>query len=259
MSYEHVRLEFRNQVAVLTLNAPQYLNALSATMVQEVNAAVMEAEKSDARCLLMTGEGRAFSAGANLQVRQQADALPPTGSVLETHYHPLMTRLRQMDMTFVTAINGPAVGVGMSLAIMSDFAVASDNAYFLQAFANIGLVPDGGVTYVLPRIVGWRRAMELSMMAERFPANRALEWGLINKVVDADSLMDEAMAVAKRFASGPRSLTLIRKAYWESLNNGYDEQFKLEVALQNIAHQSNDNKEGVAAFLEKREAKFTGT
>ena len=153
MSYEHVRLEFRNQVAVLTLNAPQYLNALSATMVQEVNAAVMEAEKSDARCLLMTGEGRAFSAGANLQVRQQADALPPTGSVLETHYHPLMTRLRQMDMTFVTAINGPAVGVGMSLAIMSDYAVASDNAYFLQAFANIGLVPDGGVTYVLPGLL----------------------------------------------------------------------------------------------------------
>jgi len=259
MSYENVILDYHGKVAVLKLNAPQYLNALSATMVQEINAAVMAAEKSDARCLLMTGEGRAFSAGANLQVREEAGALPPTGSVLETHYHPLMTRLRQMDMTFVTAINGPAVGVGMSLAIMSDYAVASDNAYFLQAFANIGLVPDGGVTYVLPRIVGWRRAMELSMLAERFPAAQALEWGLINKVVSQDALMDEAMTIAERLSNGPKSLSLIRKAYWESLNNGYDEQFKLEVALQNIAHQSNDNKEGVAAFLEKRQAKFTGT
>ena len=256
MSYEHVRLEFRNQVAVLTLNAPQYLNALSATMVQEVNAAVMEAEKRRTR-LLMTG-------GPGVQRRCQsssaaaADALPPTGSVLETHYHPLMTRLRQMDMTFVTAINGPAVGVGMSLAICRTMRWLQTMRISCKHLP-IGLVPDGGVTYVLPRIVGWRRAMELSMMAERFAADQALEWGLINEVVDADSLMDEAMAVAERFASGPRSLTLIRKAYWESLGNGYDEQFKLEVALQNIAHQSNDNKEGVAAFLEKREAKFTGT
>ena len=259
MSYKNIDLDFEDQVALVRLNAPEVLNALSAPMVQELHAAVIAVLDSDARCLLLTGEGRAFCAGANLQAASEGDsALPPSGHILETHYHPLITKLRDMEIPMVTAINGPAVGVGMSLAVMSDYAIASDSAYFLQAFANIGLVPDGGATWILPRLVGWRRAVELSMLAERLPAETAQEWGLINRVVPGDDLMKEAMAIASRLANGPRSLGLIRRAYRESLNNSHAEQFQLEVSLQMEAQQSHDNAEGVAAFLEKRPAKFTG-
>lgn len=259
MSYQRIAVEHVDNVAIIKLNDPGVLNALSGAMVQELHAAIIDVTSSDARCLLMTGEGRAFCAGANLADRGGDSELPPSGHILETHYHPVMNKLRTMDIPFVTAINGPAVGVGMSFAVMSDFAIAGKSAYFLQAFANIGLIPDGGATWILPRIVGFRRAMELSMMAERLPAETAAEWGLINRVVADDSLMEEAMTVARKLAEGPRSLGLIRQAYWESMSNSYAEQFQLEVNLQIEAQQSNDSREGVMAFLEKRKAQFTGT
>jgi 2-(1,2-epoxy-1,2-dihydrophenyl)acetyl-CoA isomerase len=169
-----------------------------------------------------------------------------------------MTKLRNMEIPMVSAVNGPAVGVGMSFAVMADIVVAARSAYFLQAFANIGLVPDGGATHLLPRIIGWRRAVELSMLAERLPAETALDWGLVNRVVDDDKLMEEALGLAARLANGPRSLGLMRKAYWETFSNSYSEQFQLEANLQGIAGASEDNREGVKAFLEKRPAKFTG-
>ena len=258
MTYENVLLEYRDRVALLTLNAPDVLNALSNDMVSDLHHAIVEVINSDARCLLMTGSGRAFSAGANLQQRGEVNGPNAPGSALETHYHPVMTKLRNMEIPMVTAINGPAVGVGMSFAVMSDYAIAARSAYFLQAFANIGLVPDGGATWILPRIIGWRRAMELSMMAERLPAETALEWGLINRVVDGEELMQEAMQVSNKLANGPYSLGLIRQAYWESYNNSYAEQFQLEVNLQDKASSTRDNAEGVRAFLEKRDAKFSG-
>lgn len=158
----------------------------------------------------------------------------------------------------VSAVNGPAVGVGMSFAVMADIVVAARSAYFLQAFANIGLVPDGGATWLLPRMIGWSRAVELSLLAERLPAEQAHEWGLVNRVVDNDDLMEEAMSLATRLAKGPKSLGLIRRAYWETHANSYSEQFQLEANLQSIAGASEDNREGVQAFLEKRPAKFTG-
>lgn len=259
MTYENVLLEYRDRVALLTLNAPDVLNALSNDMVSELHHAIAQVIKSDARCLLMTGSGRAFSAGANLQQRGEMNGPNAPGSALETHYHPVMTKLRNMEIPMVTAINGPAVGVGMSFAVMSDYAIAARSAYFLQAFANIGLVPDGGATWILPRIIGWRRAVELSMMAERLPAETALEWGLINRVVDDEELKQEAMQVSNKLANGPYSLGLIRQAYWQSYNNSYAEQFQLEVNLQDKASSTRDNAEGVRAFLEKRDAKFKGS
>ena len=259
MSYKNIAIEYVDRVAILKLNAPEVLNALSPDMVQEMSAAITDILQSDARCLLMTGEGRAFCAGANLQTTRSAGkGLPPAGSVLETHYHPVMNKLRNMEIPMVSAVNGPAVSVGMSLAVMADIVVAARSAYFLQAFANIGLVPDGGATYLLPRMIGWGRAIELSLLAERLPAETALEWGLVNRVVDDDRLMDEAMSLATRLANGPKSLGLIRRAYWESFSNSYSEQFQLEANLQAIAGASDDNREGVNAFLEKRPAKFTG-
>ena len=259
MAYKKVKLTYKNQVGVITLNAPEVLNALSNDMLEELHAAVIEVIASDARCLLLTGEGRAFCAGANLQaIGGSGSELPPSGHVLETHYHPLMNKLRNMQIPMVSAVNGPAVGVGMSFAVMADYAVASESAYFLQAFANIGLVPDGGATWILPRLVGWRRAVELSMLAEKLPAETALDWGLINKVVPADDLMQAASAVAEKLAKGPSSLGLIRKLYGDSWNNSYAEQFQLEVNCQMQAQESEDNREGVRAFLEKRPAEFKG-
>lgn len=258
MTYKNITVEHIDRVAVVKLNAPEVLNALSAEMVQELSMAISEVTGSDARCLLLTGEGRAFSAGANLQARGQKEELPPAGSVLETHYHPVMNKLRHMDIPMVTAVNGPAVGVGMSFAVMADIVVAARSAYFLQAFANIGLVPDGGATYLLPRMIGWSRALELSLLAERLPAETAYEWGLVNRLVDDDKLMDEALAIANKLANGPMSLGLIRQAYWKTFSNSYDEQFQLEANLQGRAGASEDNREGVQAFLEKRPAKFKG-
>ena len=257
MPYTNVALKSVGRVAIVRLNAPDVLNALSFDMVSELHSALGEVIEGDARCLVLTGEGRAFCAGANLNSSDSRTNTAP-GDVLETHYHPVMNRLRHMDIPMVTAINGPAVGVGMSFAVMADYAIAARRAYFLQAFANIGMTPDGGVTWVLPRIIGWRRALEPSMLAERLPTETAQEWGLINRVVDDALLMEEAMEIADKLANGPMSLGLIRKAYWESFTNSYAEQFQLEANYQAMARSSKVRAEGIAAFMEKRPAEFTG-
>jgi 2-(1,2-epoxy-1,2-dihydrophenyl)acetyl-CoA isomerase len=259
MNEDKVLLRIEDNVAVVTLNAPEVLNALSAEMVRQLSVAVSKASKTEGvRCLLLNAAGRGFCAGANLQARGDATDLPPAGSALETHYAPLMNKLRNLSFPIVTAVNGPAAGVGMSLALTGDIVMASETAYFLQAFAKIGLVPDGGATWYLPRLIGWGRAMELSMLAERLPASEARSWGLVNRVVPEAELEAASMAMAQRLASGPKSLGLIRKAYWASWENDFNKQMQLEADLQTEAHASVDNREGVAAFLEKRPAVFTG-
>jgi len=173
----------------------------------------------------MTGAGRGFSAGANLQAQPRDSSGPPdAGHVLETRYHPLLRRLRELPMPFITAVNGAAAGVGMSFALMGDLVLCARSAYFLQAFRRIGLVPDGGSTWILPRLIGRARAMELSLLGERLPAEKALEWGLINRVYEDGQLMDEAKKLAHDLATGPTiSLRLIRRLYWESNENSYEQ------------------------------------
>jgi len=263
MSYERISLEQKDGVAVLKFNHPEVLNAIGARMLEELTDAVSEiaAPDSDVRCVLLTGEGRAFSSGANLSDpgRQgSAGRRGGTGSSLRTGYHPLLFTLRDLDVPIVTAVNGVAAGVGMSFALVGDIVCAARSAYFLQAFARIGLIPDGGATFMLPRLVGWGRAMELSLLAERLPAEQALEWGLINRVFDDDELLEGAITIARQLADGPSSLGLIRRAYWASCSNSYEEQLDLEAKLQTEAGRTRDHKEGVQAFLEKRTARFTG-
>ncbi len=259
MTEEKVLLRIEDNVAVVTLNAPEVLNALSAEMVRQLSVAVSKAAKTEGvRCLLINAAGRGFCAGANLQARGASTDLPPAGSALETHYAPLMNKLRNLSFPIVTAVNGPAAGVGMSLALTGDIVMAADTAYFLQAFAKIGLVPDGGATWYLPRLIGWGRAMELSLLAERLPASEALSWGLVNRVVPEAELEAASMAMAHRLAAGPKSLGLIRKAYWASWENDFNKQMQLEADLQTEAHASAENREGVAAFLEKRTPVFKG-
>ncbi len=263
MSYERIRLDYEGKIAVLKFNHPEVRNAVGAQMLTELGTAVREVRnrRTEVRCLLITGEGAGFCAGANLadEDRTRQRESQGAGDGLRSGYHPLLCAMRDLDLPIVTAVNGAAAGVGMSFALMGDIVVAGESAFFLQAFARIGLIPDGGATFMLPRMIGWSRAMELSLLADRLSARQALEWGLINRVVADDALMDEAMGIAQRLADGPRSLALIRKAYWNTWSNSYESQLDLEAQLQNEAGRSADFKEGVAAFLEKRDAKFQGS
>lgn len=258
MGYERVSLEFDGKVAVLKFNHPEVLNAIGGQMLDDMLAALREigAKGTAVRCLLLTGEGRAFCSGANLTDRAIRTS---AAEALRTRYHPIFCMLRDLDMPMVTAVHGAAAGVGMSFALMADMVCASKDAYFLQAFAKIGLVPDGGATFLLPRLIGWGRAVELSMLAERLPADKAYEWGLINRLYDdREALLAGAMELARRLADGPRALGLIRRLYWSTWTNAYEQQLDLEARMQDAAGNTQDFREGVMAFYEKRPAKFTG-
>jgi 2-(1,2-epoxy-1,2-dihydrophenyl)acetyl-CoA isomerase len=261
MEFERAKLDIDGTVGILTLNHPEVMNAVSTEMIGGIMGALNEAEKpkSGVRCLIITGAGRGFCAGANLQPSGNVSGQRDAGSVLETHYHPMLRKLRELPMPIVSAVNGAAAGVGMSLALMGDLVMCARASYFLQAFRRIGLVPDGGSTWILPRLVGRARAMELSMMGEKLSAEKALEWGLIYRVVDDAQLMDEAQKLARDLASGPTvALSLIRKLYWDSNENTYEQQLNIERQMQGKAGRSADFNEGVRAFLEKRPAKFKG-
>jgi len=259
---ERMQLGFVGSVAVLKFNHPQVMNAVGAQMLADLAESILQIKdpSNGARCLLLTGQGRGFCAGANLQDDVNTDKRNGAGASLRGAYHPLLFELRGLDMPMVTAVNGAAAGVGMSFAMMGDIVCAAKSAYFLQAFAKIGLIPDGGSTFMLPRLVGWGRAMELSLLAERLSAEKAMEWGLVNRLYeDQDDLMAGALQIAQKLANGPRSLSLIRKAYWQTWQNSFEQQLELEAQLQNEAGKSKDFAEGVQAFLQKRDAQFKGS
>ena len=262
MEFQRAKLDIDGNVGILTLNHTEVMNAVSTEMLGGLMSALAEVEnpKNGVRCLVMTGAGRGFCAGANLQPSSDGPSgSRDAGSVLETHYHPFLRKLRELPMPFVTAVNGAAAGVGMSFALMGDLVMCARSAYFLQAFRRIGLVPDGGSTWILPRLIGRARAMELSLMGEKLPAEKALEWGLIYRVADDAQLLDKAKELARDLASGPTvALSLIRKLYWDSNENTYEQQLNLERQMQRKAGNSADFQEGVRAFLEKRPAKFKG-
>lgn len=248
----------------MTLNDPGVLNAFGQKLREDMQDAIAQVEGGSARCLVITGEGRAFCSGANLNDPDRpprdraAEARGEVRSDLQDWYNPTFLRLRALPIPVVTAINGIAAGAGMSLALSGDIKIAARSAYFLQAFARIGLVPDCGSSWILPRLIGMARAMELSLLAERLPAETALAWGMINRLEDDAEVMPKAMALANALANGPKSLGLIRRMYWESLDNTYSDQLDLEAQLQKQAGATADYAEGVAAFREKRPARFTG-
>jgi 2-(1,2-epoxy-1,2-dihydrophenyl)acetyl-CoA isomerase len=264
MKHGRILLEPIGDVLVMTLNDPSVLNAFGQKLREDFGDAMDVIESGKARCLVITGAGRAFCSGANLNDPDRkprdraAEARGEAKTELELWYNPTLMRLRALPIPVVTAINGIAAGAGMSLALSGDIRIAARSASFLQAFARIGLVPDAGSSWILPRLIGMARAMELSLLAERLPAETALQWGMINRVEDDAVLMNKALELAKGLAAGPKALGLIRKLYWESMENGYAEQLALESTLQKDAGLSHDYGEGVAAFREKRPARFIG-
>jgi 2-(1,2-epoxy-1,2-dihydrophenyl)acetyl-CoA isomerase len=261
MEFERAKLEIDGQVGILKLNQPEVMNAVSPEMVGGLMKALDEVDRrhGEVRCLILTGEGRGFCAGANLQPAAGAGDRVDAGTLLETVFHPFLRRLRELPIPLITAVNGAAAGVGMSFALMGDLVLCARSAYFLQAFRRIGLVPDGGSTWLLPRLIGKARAIELSLLGERLPADKALEWGLVNRVFADDELLGKALEMGRELAAGPTiALGLIRRLYWESPDNIYEEQLNLERQMQRKAGSTADFKEGVRAFLQKRSANFKG-
>src|ERR1700676_1104154 len=228
MQFKHVTLDFDGSVAILKLDHQEVMNAVSTDMLVGLAEALdaIEEKRTEVRCVVLTGAGRAFCTGANLQGRNNAKpGKVNAGATLETGFHPFLRRLRNLHCPIVTAVNGPAAGAGMSFALMGDMILCARSAYFLQAFRRIGLVPDCGSTWLLPRLIGKARSIELSLLGEKLPAETALQWGLVNRVHDDATLMDEAMKLADALANGPTvALSLIRKLYWDSSENSYEEQ-----------------------------------
>jgi 2-(1,2-epoxy-1,2-dihydrophenyl)acetyl-CoA isomerase len=260
--FERAYATAHGRVAVLTMNHPEVMNAASVSMVEGLRSALGYIENSgEFRAVILTGEGRGFCSGANLSdtAQQQQEGPRDAGRALEMAYHPLLRAIRDLKMPILTAVNGAAAGVGMSIALMGDLVLAARSAYFLQAFTRIGLVPDGGSTWLLPRLVGLARARELSLLAEKLPAETALAWGLINRVFDDAQLMTEAMTLADRLASGPtQALAATRRLYWASPHHSFEQQLDLERQSQKAAGSTEDFVEGVTAFLQKRPAQFKG-
>lgn len=261
--YETVNIYRSGAAAKLELNRPDQLNAWDKALGLELLDAVRKlAVDRKVRAVLITGAGRAFSSGADLKNGPDLNpaGYPDVYSVLTGRYHPIITGIRDMAKPVVAAVNGAAAGIGLSLALACDLVIAAESAYFLLAFVNIGLVPDGGSSLLVPSRIGFARAAELSMLGERLPAPKALDWGLINQVWPDAELAAKADALISRLAAGPtRSYAGTKRQLNKWLYEHIDGQLEFEAQIQQQMAESGDFAEGVAAFTEKRKARFTGT
>jgi 2-(1,2-epoxy-1,2-dihydrophenyl)acetyl-CoA isomerase len=262
LDLQNVNVDVSGAVARIALNRPDALNAWTRELGEDLQAALDHAaDDPEVRAIVITGEGRAFSSGADLKTAPEvtADGKPDVRNRLRTVYNPLLLKVRTIPKPVVAAVNGPAVGIGCSLALACDLIVAAESAYFLLAFVNIGLGLDGGASATLPARVGHARAFEIAYLGERIPAEQALTWGLVNRVVPDNELSATVDELAGRLAAGPPgSYANIKRAINESAYSRFEEQLDLEAVLQQERAASADFVEGVVAFMQKRPPKFTG-
>lgn len=261
MTLEHIDFDILDGVARVTLNRPDRLNAVSPALALEMMSVLDRAVAENARALLIRGEGRGFSSGADLST-EGVDVDSETfdaGEFLEKYYNPLMLRLFDYPMPIVSAVHGPVVGAGCMIALAADFVIAADSAYFLQAFINVGLVPDAGSTWWLPKLVGTGRALSMMMLGERITAGQAAAWGMIYKVVPEGELAARTGELAAHLAKGPTTAyALTRRAVRDGLSQSLEQVLATERINQKVAGNSADFLEGVAAFREKRKPLFVG-
>jgi 2-(1,2-epoxy-1,2-dihydrophenyl)acetyl-CoA isomerase len=261
--YETVSIYRDGAAAKLELNRPERMNALNEQLRIDLLAAVEDIARDDGvRAVLLTGAGRAFSSGADLRENRAAtaDGHLDVYSILTGHYHPIITGIREMPKPVIAAVNGAAAGIGLSLALACDLVLAAESAYFLLAFVNIGLVPDGGSSLLVPTRIGFARAAELALLGERLGAAKALEWGLINQVWPDAELAGQAEALCSKMAEGPTGSyagTKRQLNHW--LYQSMADQLEFEAQVQQERASSADFREGVAAFAEKRTPRFTGS
>jgi 2-(1,2-epoxy-1,2-dihydrophenyl)acetyl-CoA isomerase len=263
LAYETIEVRTEDSVAEITLNRPERLNAWTDQLGSELRKAILDdAADQSVRSVLITGAGRGFSSGADVKEMLEQGARgdrPDVGTMLRERYHPIIKGIRELPKPVIAAVNGPAVGIGCSLALACDLIWAGESAIFGLAFVNIGLVPDGGSTFLVPAAVGKARALEMALLGDPVSAEEALDWGLINRVVPDGKLMDETRTLARRMAKGPtRSYANSKRALNNSLMRIMDEQLDLEAQIQGEMAQSGDFLEGIAAFVQKREPNFKG-
>uniref|UniRef100_A0ABX1MXH9 2-(1,2-epoxy-1,2-dihydrophenyl)acetyl-CoA isomerase n=2 Tax=Aromatoleum buckelii TaxID=200254 RepID=A0ABX1MXH9_9RHOO len=265
MQGETIRMEVVGGVATLTLNRPDRLNSFTNRMHEEVREALAAVkagrDKGIVRVLVITGAGRGFCAGQDLSDRAVAPGEAPVdlGASVEKNYKPLAMTLRNLDLPVIAAVNGVAAGAGASIALACDLVFAARSASFIQSFSKLGVVPDTGGSWILPRLVGPARALGLALLGEKLGAEQAEQWGLIWKCVDDDALMPIVQQVAANLAQGPTfGYAQTKKAIWASSTNDFETQLDLERNMMTVCGQSNDYREGVAAFIEKRAPRFKG-
>lgn len=262
MSFETITLNVEAGVALLILNRPDQLNSFNSQMHADVRQALKQVRQDpEVRVLLLTGEGRGFCAGQDLGDRKVAPGAeaPDLGQSIEQFYNPLIRALRDLPMPVICAVNGVAAGAGANIALACDLVIAARSASFIQAFCKLGLIPDCGGTWTLPRLIGMARAKSLMLLGDKLSAEKAEQWGMIHQCVDDADLRDEALALARHLATQPTyGFALIKRGLNASMSNSFDDQLELERDLQRLGGRSEDYKEGVAAFMEKRTPKFKG-
>ncbi|HUA24103.1 MAG TPA: 2-(1,2-epoxy-1,2-dihydrophenyl)acetyl-CoA isomerase PaaG [Steroidobacteraceae bacterium] len=262
MTYQTILFEVSDGIARLTLNRPDRLNSFNTVMHAEVRDALAAVRQdSSARVLILTGAGRGFCAGQDLGDRVvAADGAPPDlGQSIESFYKPLILGLRELPLPVIAAVNGVAAGAGANIALACDLVIAARSANFIQSFSRIGLVPDSGGTWFLPRLVGHARAMGLALLGDKLPAEQAVQWGLIWRCVDDGQLADEVGAIARQLAAAPtRGLARTKQAMLSSWGHDLEQQLDVERDYQQELGRSADYAEGVAAFMEKRSPRFAG-
>ncbi len=261
MTYELIHFSLAEGIARLTLNRPDRLNSFTSAMHAEVRSALDEVEMGGARVLVITGAGRGFCAGQDLGDRAVAPGGTPVdlGDSIERHYAPMIRRLRDLPMPVVAAVNGVAAGAGANIALACDLVIAARSASFVQAFSKIGLIPDSGGTWMLPRLVGSARALGLALLGDKLPAEQAAEWGLIWRCVDDADFVAETDALVRQLAVAPTlALARAKQAIWGAATRTFSEQLDVERDIQRELGASADYAEGVSAFTAKRAPRFTG-
>ncbi|MBQ0767895.1 MAG: enoyl-CoA hydratase/isomerase family protein [Bizionia sp.] len=257
---ESIQLKIENKVATITLNRPEVFNSINREMAFLFQDTLDACEKNDeVRAIIITGSGKAFGAGQDLKEVTDPDLNPGFKKILEEHYNPIITRIRNINKPIVAAVNGVAAGAAANIALACDIVVASEKANFIQAFSLIGLVPDSAGTYFLPRLIGFQKAMALAMLGDKISAEDAEKMGMIYKSIPAEQFEEEVNKLALKLANMPtKALGFIKELFNKSITNTLEEQLALESKLQIEAAQSEDYAEGVAAFMEKRKPVFKG-